>query len=92
MPPALQVLLGRILGGVAAGIVAWLTSKGFDVTKEDIPTLVSAMITTGSLTYGVIHTWYNAKYNKKDVSSPKLLPLAQADAHYEEAKVANAPK
>lgn len=96
MPATLQVVLGRIIAAVVSAAIAWLVAKGIikedQVKPNDIPAIVAWIFGVGTTLYAIGHTWYNSKFNKKDVSSPSLLPVAQADAHYEEAKAKNASK
>jgi len=85
MPPVIQVVLGRILAALASAFLTWLIAKGVDikVTQENIEALVAVGLGLFTTLYAVGHTWYNAKFNKKDVSNANLLPAAQADAKRE---------
>lgn len=89
MPSALQVVLGRILAAFASGLITWMIAKGVDikVTQENIDALVAAGLAIFTAIYAIGHTWYNSKFNKKDVSSPTLLKTAQDDARRQEAAI-----
>jgi len=89
MPPVIQVVLGRVLAAIASAILTWLIGKGVDIkiTQENIEGLAAAGLAIFTALYAIGHTWYNAKFNKKDVSSPVLLETAQTDAKRQEAAI-----
>ena len=77
MPAVLRVVLGRLLGALIAGVVAWLAGKGIEIDQQTIDAAIAFLLTVFTIVYSLIHTAINAHINPKDVSSPAVAERSQ---------------
>lgn len=76
---ALRVLIGRIAGAVAAGLLTWLGAKlGVEFSPNDHAALAGVIVTAVFLGYSLVHRAIAAKANPADAAKPAVAKAVEA--------------
>lgn len=72
----LRVILGRVVGGWVASLVAWLTLRyGIEVSNDQVQTVVANVVTVMMFVfttlYAVLHKAIDRKLNPGDVAKER---------------------